>query len=130
MTKATKPISIGAKGEQMANIVELKFEKLPVNVDKLHEELAATLGEKFSGVSTGNGQVRVHFQDDMPQAQQNLIVSIVAAHDAYKLTAALQAEADCVAKLDALRKPWAEWTTQDQADFVRILAERMGLIPA
>lgn len=114
----------------MGKMVELTYEKSPVNTAKLHEELAAALGEQFGGISTGKGKVRVHIQEDMPQAKQDLIASIVAAHDASKLSAAQQADADRAAQLEALSKPWAEWTAQDQADFVRILAEQMGLIPA
>lgn len=113
----------------MAKVIDLSYEKVTVNPAKLHEELAAALGEKFKGISTGNGQVRVHIQDDMPQAQQDLIAAIVAAHDANQRTAAQQAEADRAAKLQALRKPWAEWTAQDQADFLGILAGQMGLLP-
>jgi hypothetical protein len=114
----------------MVNVMELEFEKASVNVDKLHQEIAAGVGTKFIGISTGpSGKVRIHIQDDMSLTDQGKIGPIVAAHDAAKLTVAQQAEADRAAALDALRKPWDQWTAQDQTDFLRILAEQAGLIP-
>jgi len=113
----------------MATVVDLVYEKSPVNLARLNEELAAALGEKFAGVSGGPGGLRVHIQDDMPLALQDQIAPLIQAHDATKLTAAQQAEVNREAALDALRKPWDQWTAQDQADFLRILAEQAGLIP-
>jgi hypothetical protein len=113
----------------MAEIIDWVYEKAAVNLAKLHEELAAALGEKFVGVSTGRGQVRVHIWSDTPKALQSQIEPIIQAHDASKLTAAQQAEVDRAAKLEALKKPWAQWTAADQAEFVRILAEQSGVIP-
>jgi hypothetical protein len=113
----------------MAEVVDLVYEKSPVNLEGLNEELAAAMGEKFAGVSAGPSGLRVHIQDDMPQSAQEQIGALVAAHDATKLTAAQQAEVNREAALDALRKPWADWTAQDQTDFLRVLAEQAGLIP-
>ncbi len=113
----------------MAGVIDLIYEKASLNPTKLHEELTAALGEKFVGISASNGQVRVHLMDDTSKAAQDLVGPIVAAHDATKLTAAQQAEVDRTAALDALRKPWDQWTAQDQTDFLRVLAEQAGLIP-
>lgn len=113
----------------MAEIIDLVYGKASVNPALLHEELAAALGEKFVGLSTGQGQVRVHIWSDTPKVVQSQIEPIVQAHDASKLMAAQQAEADRAAKLAALKKPWAQWTAQDQAEFLRILAEQSGIIP-
>lgn len=114
----------------MAKVIDLAFDHPAVNLERLHEDLAVALGAQFVGVSAGRGQVRVHIQDDMPPADQDRIAGLVAAHDAGQLSAAQQAEVDRQAALDVLRKPWAEWTAQDQADFIRLLAEQAGLIPA
>ena len=113
----------------MANVIDLSYEKASLNPAKLHEELRAALGEKFVGISASKGQVRIHVMDDMPKATQDLVGPLVAAHDAAKLTTAQQAEASRAAALDALRKPWAQWTAQDQSTFLRVLAEQAGLIP-
>ncbi len=113
----------------MTEVINLIYEKASLNPAKLHEELATALGEKFVGISARNGQVRVHLMDDTSKAAQDLIGPIVAAHDATKLTVAQQAEVDRAAALDTLRKPWDQWTAQDQANFLRILAEQAGLIP-
>jgi hypothetical protein len=113
----------------MAKVIDLMFDKQPVNPELLHEELAVALGAQFVGVSTGPQGLRVHVQDDTLPAKQDQVAALVAAHDASKLTAAQKAEADRQTALDALRKPWAEWTAQDQADFIRVLAEQAGLIP-
>jgi len=113
----------------MVNVAELEFEKASVNVEKLHQEIAAGVGAKFLGISTGLGEkVRVHIQDDMSQADQGRIGPIIAAHDSTKLTVAQQAEASRAVALDALRKPWSQWTAQDQAKFLQLLAEQAGLI--
>jgi hypothetical protein len=113
----------------MANVIDLVYEKTPVNPARLQEELAAVLGSEFVGVSTSPKDLRVHIQDDLPAADQAKIAGIVAAHDASQLSTAQQAEADQQIALEALRKPWDQWTGDDQAQFIRLLAEQMGLIP-
>jgi hypothetical protein len=72
--------------------------------------------------------VTVHVNVTAPFELRDQIPALVEAHDASKLTSEQQAEADRRAALDALRKPWAEWTTADREDFVRVLAEEMGII--
>jgi hypothetical protein len=109
--------------------MDLIYEKASFNPAKLHEELAGVFGVKFVGISASRGQVRVHLMDDTPKDMQDQVGLIVAAHDAALLTAAQQAEVDQQAALDALRKPWDEWTAQDQSNFLRILAAQAGLIP-
>jgi hypothetical protein len=111
----------------MAGLIELVYEKSAVNPALLHEELAAALGSKLAGISTGQGTVRVHVLNTIQDAQRALIEPIVQAHDAKKLTARQQAEADQVAKMDALRKPWATWTTDDKDSLLRLLAENLGI---
>lgn len=67
---------------------------------------------------------------DVPDDADKLAIqAVISAHNGAALSASQQVEADRVAKLQALHKPWAEWTAQDQTDFLRILAEQMGLIP-
>jgi hypothetical protein len=113
----------------MGAIIDLTYDKVSVNPARLREELAAVLGSQFVGLSTGpDSQVRVHIQDSMKQADRDKIGPIVAAHDANQLTAAQQAEMDRAAALETLRKPWAEWTPEDQAQFLKILAAQAGLI--
>ncbi len=110
-------------------LIDLVFEKERVNPTLLHQELAAVLGEKMVGVSTDVGQVRVHLMDDTPKVVQDQVGPIVATNDATKLTTAQQTEVDRATALDALRKPWDEWTALDQTNFLRILAGQAGLIP-
>lgn len=107
--------------------MELIYEKERVNLEKLHEELASVLGVKLVGVSTGDSAVRVHVQADLSPKERDLIAPVILAHDAAQLTTAQQAAADREMALDALRKPWDQWTAQDQADFIRVLAEQAGL---
>jgi hypothetical protein len=114
----------------MADVIDLVYDKTPVNPARLQEELAAVLGLQFVGVSTGPNGLRVHIQNDMSAANQAKIAGIVAAHDASQLSTTQQAEADQQTALDALRKPWDQWTGEDQGAFIRLLAEQMGLIPA
>jgi hypothetical protein len=67
---------------------------------------------------------------DVPEGTDpQAIQAVISAHNGTALSASQQAEADRAAKLVALRKPWSEWTAQDQVDFLRVLAEQMGLIP-
>jgi len=114
----------------MAGLIELAYENSAVNPALLHEELEAALGNKLAGISTGQGKVRVHVLDTIQDAERALIEPIVQAHDAKKLTARQQAEADQAAKREALRKPWATWTATDKDDLLRLLAETMGIAVA
>ena len=112
----------------MADTQDLVFEKALINPTQLHEELRAALGDVFTGVSTGNGQVRIHLREKLTQAAAAQVETILVAHDPTKLTAAQQAEAERQAQLDSLRKPWAEWTPEDQESFLQVLAGQAGLL--
>jgi hypothetical protein len=111
----------------MAGLIEFTYEKEAINPALLHEELATVLGSKLAGISTGQGRVRVHVLDTIQDAERALIEPIVLAHDAKKLTARQQAEADQAAKMNALSKPWASWTAVDKDELLRLVAEKMGI---
>lgn len=57
------------------------------------------------------------------------IQAVIEAHDPMKLTPAEQAEQARAAIIESLRKPWSQWTTGDQVNFIRVLAEQAGIIP-
>jgi hypothetical protein len=102
-----------------------------INVLRLHEELAAVLGVFLQGVSTATkpGRVTVHINDDTPLVARDAIPVVIEMHDPKMLTVEQRAAADRKAALEGLRKPWAAWSEADRTDFVRILAEEMGIIP-
>ncbi len=111
----------------MAGMIDLVFERETVNLALLHQELAAALGAKLVGLS-GNGRgVRVHLLDSTTPDERKLAGQIVAGHDAGKLTADQQAGRERGAALDALRKPWAQWSSTDKDALLRLLAGELGL---
>lgn len=109
---------------------ELVFELKPVNPEVLHAELAMALGVAYASLSTGRGLVRIHLAEGtIAEEVKGAALAVVEAHDAGKLTSSRQAEADRVARLEALSKPWAQWTAADREEFLRILAEQAGIVP-
>ncbi len=111
----------------MAGMIDLVFEREAVNLALLHQELAAAFGAKLVGLS-GNGRgVRVHLLDSTTPDERTMAGQIVAGHDAGKLTADQQAERERGAVLDALRKPWAQWSPTDKDALLCLLAGELGL---
>jgi hypothetical protein len=60
---------------------------------------------------------------------QEAVRSVISAHNGAALSASQRAEVERQVKMEALRKPWVEWTGDDQAEFLHLLAEQMGIIP-
>jgi hypothetical protein len=77
-------------------------------------------------ITLDNTQVFLEVPEDTDTAA---IEAVISAHDSTQLSASQQAEAERQAKMEALRKPWVEWTGDDQAEFLHLLAEQMGIIP-
>lgn len=111
----------------MAGMIDLTFERQGLNLALLHEELAATLGAKLVGVSQDGRGVRVHLLDSTTPNERKAVGEIVAQHDATRFTAAQQAERERRAALEALRKPWAQWSAADKDALLRLLAGELGL---
>lgn len=115
----------------MDTVKDVVIEKAAVNIDLLHQELAAALGEDFVGVSVGGeqGQVRVHVRPGLAQSQLEIVQQTVVKHDAEKLSSEQQKTADRQAKLAALKKPWDQWTEADRLTLLQVLAEQAGILP-
>ncbi len=111
----------------MAGMIDLAFEREAVNLALLHQELAAALGAKLVGLSGNGCGVRVHLLDSTTPDERKLAGQIVAGHDADKLTADQQAERERQTALEALRKPWAQWSPADKDALLRLLAGELGL---
>lgn len=107
--------------------ITLEFERADTNIALLHEQLKAVLGDNCTGVSTGNGRVRVHILPDTPPEVRDLAGPVVTAHDPAARTPAQQKETEREALLGALRKPWATWTPLEKDRFLCLLAERLGI---
>lgn len=105
-------------------MVELAYEKRPVNPARLHQEIAALgLGDAFAGVSVTQGCVRIHLIGELAGDSQARIAAAVAAHDPAQLTAGQQAAADRRAERARLRdKPWPDWTPEDKDAYLGLLA--------
>jgi hypothetical protein len=114
-------------GDEERKTLDLEFERADINIPLLHQELKAVLGAHFTGVSTGNGHVRVHVFDDTPPEVCNLAKPVVIAHNAAALTADQRKEADREALIASLRKPWASWAAVEKDRFLQLLAERLGI---
>jgi hypothetical protein len=110
--------------------------RIPFNRQINHALLTEELRDALSTIADGivfdftNEHGEIILTDEATAQDARTAQSVVEAHDATKLTAAQQAEINHQAKLNALRKPWNQWTAQDQAELVRLMAEQMGLIPA
>ncbi|WP_119067771.1 hypothetical protein [Aggregatilinea lenta] len=116
---------IGQVGGGADSAVEIAVEKAAINLERLQEELAAALGEGYVGLSTDSKPdvVRVFVRDKV-EAEQ--VRALVAGHDATKLSARQQKEADRATVIERLRgKAWVTWTAQDKEEALRILAERL-----
>lgn len=111
----------------MAGMIDLVFEREEANLALLHQELAAALGARLVGVSANGRGVRVHLLDSTTPDERKLAGQLVAGHDAGKLTADQQAERERGAALEALRKPWAQWSAADKDALLRLLAGELGL---
>ncbi|MCZ7541701.1 MAG: hypothetical protein M5U29_17660 [Anaerolineae bacterium] len=111
----------------MAGMIDLAFERETVNLALLHQELAAALGAKLVGLSANGRSVRVHLLDSTTPDERKLVGQVVAGHDAGKLTADQQAERERRSTLDALRKPWAQWSSADKDALLRLVAGELGL---
>lgn len=90
------------------------------NLDRLNEELAATLGDAgegrlWYGVSSTGREVIVHLADTATAEQSAVIRSVVQRHDATQLTAHQQAEQTRKALLEVMRT--ANTTALDEAAF-------------
>ncbi len=106
-------------------VTEVIVEKAAINVERLQEELVAALGDTVVGLSTEDqsGSVRVFVRGKIEEEQ---VRALVAGHDATKLSARQQKEADRATVIERLRAtPWAVWTAQDKEEALRILAERL-----
>lgn len=106
-------------------IIEVNKEQ--VNSDLLAAELLPVVGPVTLAV--GAGRVKVTLPKLATETDIQAVKAVITAHDAGKFTPAQQAEAGRAAAMETLRKPWAEWTAADQAVFLRLLAEQMGIIP-
>lgn len=71
-------------GQILLKPEEIKVER--INTSVLHETLGTTFGERFLGVSTGPEGMTYHFKDDAGEADKNLILTAIAAHDTEALT--------------------------------------------
>jgi hypothetical protein len=114
-------------GKEELPTLDLVFDRADVNIALLHEQLNAVLGAFFTGISTGNGQVRVHVFVGTPPDVCDLAGPVVMAHNASDLTVAQQKEMDREALLASLRKPWVSWSALDKDRFLGLLAERLGV---
>ncbi len=111
----------------MAGMIDLAFERQGVNLALLHQELAAALGVKLVGLSQNGRTVRVHLLDSSTPDERKAVAEIVARHDGSRCTAAQQAERERRVALEALQKPWAQWSAADKDALLRLLAGELGL---
>ncbi len=111
----------------MAGMIDLVFERQGINLALLHDELTAVLGGKLVGLSQDGRAVRVHLLDSSTPDERKTVGEIVARHDGSRFTAAQQAERERQAALEALRKPWAQWSAADKDALLRLLAGELGL---
>lgn len=107
-------------------LFELTFERGEVNLEKLHQELKASLGESLVGVSTGGGAVRVHLSREESELSE-LIGQVVSSHKPDTLTDEQKKEADRQTLIDALKKtPVALWTAEQKDQALRVLWEMVA----
>lgn len=113
-------------------MIELEFHKEPVNGRLLHEQIEAVLGpDKLIGVSTGpDDLLRIHLIDGLTDDIQAIITPVVDQHDGMGLSQQQLQAQDWLNRLAALRKPWDQWTDGDRSEFIRLLAEQMGVVEA
>jgi hypothetical protein len=114
--------------ESSKPVIDLEFERGPVNSTLLHQQLKTSLGDYFTGISGDGKQIRVHVYSDTPQALQAQIASVVSAHDPNAKTPDQQRKDDRETRTNALRKTWTSWTALDREAFIRILAEQAGIV--
>lgn len=108
--------------------LQIDFEGL-VNTDALHAELTRLVGERFTGISTGDGALRVHLTDTPDEAIEAQIRAAIQKHDPARLTPGQQQRADRAARVQALaRKAWADFTPQDKDELLQMVAAALGLI--
>lgn len=107
---------------------ELVFEKQQVNIERLHEDLAARF-MSFLGVSTGPGvMLRLYFQTPLLPGEELEAGTMVDLHDPAVLTDRQIKAQNQQALLDQLRAiPWAAWTSQEKDDLLRVVAAQMGI---
>jgi hypothetical protein len=110
-------------------LIDLVYGVDQVNVDLLHEELKAALGNSLAGISMAPGAVRVHVRYDIGAMEQERVEPVVRAHDPGKRTAAQQAQTARLALIQALHKEWTAWSAEDKDSFLRLLAAEMDILP-
>jgi hypothetical protein len=112
----------------MQDIIILIYDKEAINVELLHEELAAELGTYFAGIGTGSevGKVNVYLKADTPVEMQSQVATIVQAHVATHLTSAQQEKAERITFVRSLRqKPRSEWTEEDKNLLLWFMAQQL-----
>jgi hypothetical protein len=112
----------------MAGVIALEFIREEVNPSLLREECAAALGTKFVGISRAGARLRAHVLDSTTRLDRARIEAIVRAHDPSRLSTEQQQNVAQAALMEALRKPWREWSAADKDLFLRALAQAQGLI--
>lgn len=109
-------------------MIEVNIARNSVNFDALNDEIRATFGSATIGISTSGREVIVHLADDATPAQVAQARRIVEQHDATKLSARQQADAERKARLAQLRKDDAALDSEglgaNQAD-LRKLARKV-----
>lgn len=113
----------------MGGAMEMEWDALKVNPERLDEELRALGIGAYAGLSTGGGKVRVHLVGEWTEADQATIRAAVERHDPAEKSRRQQAVEARQAALAALRKPWQAWTGDDKDAFLRLAAAEWGLIP-
>lgn len=108
---------------------ELVFEKQQVNIEKLHEDLAARF-MSFVGVSTGPGvMLRLYFQTPLLPGEELEAGTLVELHDPAVLTPGQQAAIDRAAVIARLKtKDFQNWNDQDRDDLLQLVAQNLGIL--
>lgn len=110
------------------DVFDLIVERDAANLDLLHEELRAVLGEVVIGVSAGvgPGRLRIHLRADRADEVAGQARAVLARHDATKQSAAQRREAERARFAARLRgRAWGAWSASDKDEALRLVVEAL-----
>lgn len=109
-------------------IADLVYQKDNLNLELLHAELKAGLGDGFVGVSSGpmRDTVRVHVEAAV-DVDLAAVAQIVDAHDGAKKSARQQREEDLDRLRARLKKRWVDFDDADRETLMEYIAKALGV---
>lgn len=97
-----------------------------VNIEKLDEDLRASLADKFLGISTRRGEVLVFMADDTPSADVLQAGQLVENHDSRLLTVEQQEEINNWQAIDNARLANSEGLNLSDYDASEALIQNLA----